>query len=146
LKIDGTEAANADVLGLVREHLLKPQPTWLIVVDQADSFHSTATGYTEKPHLHAQYRRLLQYIPDCPHGSVLLTTRDKKIANSFAKPVDIEQISPLRPDESEDLMRRLLPREQWLGEPILELTDRLNHFPLAIIQACSLMSGNGMGT
>ncbi|KAF2651873.1 hypothetical protein K491DRAFT_75781 [Lophiostoma macrostomum CBS 122681] len=144
LKIEGVETTNADVLGLVRERLLQPDPKWLMIVDQADGFHNPAIGEVEASKPYAQYRRLLQYIPDCPHGSVLVTTRDKKIANSFAKPADIEQILPLRPDESEDLMRRLLPREQGLGGAIVELTDRLNHFPLAIVQACSLMSGNGM--
>lgn len=146
LKIPGTDAPNADVFGLFRDYLWKGHNgRWFLIIDHADNFQSlTLTPGDSNKHIRLQSKRLLDYIPDCSHGSVLLTTRNKKVATGFADKQGLVQVLPLDRKESEQLVHQLLDTEQFRDGGTAELTEVLNHFPLAIVQATSFIRGNGI--
>ncbi|KAF2178079.1 hypothetical protein K469DRAFT_676405 [Zopfia rhizophila CBS 207.26] len=146
LKIPGTDTPNANVFGLFRDYLWKGhRGRWVMIIDHADDFQSlTLTQGDSNTHIRLQSKRLLDYIPDCSHGSVLLTTRNKKVATSFADKDGLEQVLPLSRKESEQLVHQLLDTEQCREGGVDELTEVLNHFPLAIVQATSFIRGNGI--
>jgi tetratricopeptide (TPR) repeat protein len=146
LNTQGTDAPNADVFGLFRDYLRKGyNGRWVLIIDHADDFESLIlTPGDNNKHIGLQSKRLLDYIPDCSHGSVLLTTRNKKVATRFADKQGLEQVLPLVRKESEQLVYQLLDTEQCRDGGIDELTEVLNHFPLAIVQATSFIRGNGI--
>lgn len=138
LEIEGVDAPNADVFGLVRHCLSNPERgPWVMIIDHADDFQSLTISQRGK--------KLGDYIPDCLHGSVLLTTRNKKVAAKFADKAfegGIEEVAPLLQKESEQLVYQLLDQKQYQDGGVSELTKFLNYFPLAIVQAASFIRGN----
>lgn len=135
LQIEGRDAPDADVFELVRHNLEKPERgRWVMIIDHADDSQSLTLPQGGK--------KLHKRIPDCSHGSVLLTTRNKKVATLFAD--ELEEVPPLFPKESEELMQQLLKTKHYQEGGLDELTRLLNHFPLALVQAASFIDGNDM--
>ncbi|KAJ4300830.1 hypothetical protein N0V90_002918 [Kalmusia sp. IMI 367209] len=118
---------------------------WVMIIDHADDLQSlTLTQAETNGKIRLQSKRLLDYIPDCSHGSVLLTTRNKKVAASFAGRGRLEQVLPFNKKDSKELVHRFLEAKHCRGGGTDELIDVLNHFPLAIVQATSFIQGNGI--
>lgn len=140
LEIPGVEAPNADVFELLKHTLEKRERgRWVMIIDHADDSQSLTLPQGGK--------KLHKRIPDCLHGSVLLTTRNKKVAALFADKADqngLEEVPPLSQKESQELMQQLLDTKQYQDGGVDELTKLLNHFPLAIVQAASFIRGNGI--
>lgn len=145
LQIPGLDAPNADVLGSLRGHLQVPFGRWLLIIDQADDFQSLTFEQPDRgSYTSPQSKRLLDYIPDCNHGSILLTTRDRKIASRFTGRKGLEQVLPFNKQESKELVTRILSPSQCRHGGVEELTEVLSHFPLAIKQATSFILGNNI--
>ena len=92
-----------------------------------------------------------QYIPNCAHGTLLVTTRDLKVGRSLTKgntPIRVEKMST---HESINMLRNELG-ETGLGSPQAtdedfdRLATALEHLPLAMVQASSFIKENSMNT
>jgi len=111
---------------------------WLMILDNADdvdiSFPAVNQGSSVGP---------AEYIPKCPHGSVLVTTRDKQLAMKFGATIQIPKLTEL---ESAEFIKRKLElgdtEAEEQSEEIRNLTDQLEHLPLALVQATAFIKGN----
>jgi tetratricopeptide (TPR) repeat protein len=89
--------------------------------------------------------KLAGYIPDCPHGSVLVTTRDKKVAVRICKnisPLSLINVLPMGKAEAADLVYQVLAGEDYSDEDVRQLTQSLEYIPLAITQAAAFILEN----
>lgn len=145
LKIPEADSPKADILVLVRNWLRtkKDSGNWLMIVDNADDFEmffksSRAQGKRSFS------GRLADYIPDCAHGAVLLTTRDKKVGIGMVKRMNsLIQVKRMRDLEAVDLVRKILEDEtEYKTEDITKLANKLEYIPLALTQAAAFIWEN----
>lgn len=117
-----------------------------MIIDNADDpdiFSETDGADTTR-----EVTDVLQYIPDCEQGSILITTRDLKAGGSLTKgnvPICVERMST---NESVEMPRNEL-EETGLGsqradENFDRLAAALGHLPLAMVQAASFIKENSM--
>ena len=79
LGISGCEYDKMDVKRLVRDRLSSESADqWLLVFDDADDVRMWVDKSTPESD------RLIDYLPKSSHGSIILTTRNKKTAVRFA--------------------------------------------------------------
>ncbi|KAK3990682.1 hypothetical protein QBC44DRAFT_324600 [Cladorrhinum sp. PSN332] len=133
-KVPGYDDPRMDVLQLVQKWLCdKSNGHWLMIVDNADDFELMCN----QPH------SLQQYLPDCSHGLILITTRNKQVAVRLTKTTSLLAVPPMDVEESVDLLRDKLcdPRD---CSDLEQLALRLEHLPLALIQAALFMQGRSI--
>src|SRR5947209_12726905 len=84
---------------------------------------------------------LAQYLPRSAHGSILITTRDRRVGERFAgrdKPIIVQ---PLEITDAVSMLRSRLPDDLvWIAAEVIELLENLQTLPLAIAQAASYIS------
>lgn len=148
LKIPGCDSPKADILTLVRNWLRikKDSGNWLLIVDNADDFEM----FFKPSSTHGKRSfsgRLADYIPDCAHGAVLLTTRDKKVGIGMVKRMhSLLQVRRMGDLEAVDLVRKILEDEdEYTKEDITELATKLEYIPLALTQAAAFIWENTWG-
>lgn len=89
--------------------------------------------------------KLADYIPDCPHGSILVTTRDKRVAVRILKntsPLSLINVLPMGQTEAAELVHQVLAGEDYSDEDVCQLTQSLEYIPLAITQAAAFILEN----
>ncbi|RDW63389.1 hypothetical protein BP6252_10934 [Coleophoma cylindrospora] len=142
LKIPGISEPMADAKNLVREKLNDEKTgQWLIIVDNADDIDvlSQETGIDNLP--------LIDYLPSSSKGSIIFTTRTRVAA---VEQVDTQEnrikVAAMSTKEAKDLLEATLGETATNQEPgaVDELLNMLAHLPLAIIQAASFISKNGI--
>ncbi|KAB5581215.1 hypothetical protein GE09DRAFT_1279974 [Coniochaeta sp. 2T2.1] len=82
------------------------------------------------------------YIPDCAHGSVLVTTRNKETGSRLAngkRPIEVRQLDE---NESDQLLRTKLEDENLDHDELRVLSSRLEYLPLALVQAAAFIQEN----
>ena len=137
IRTDACEVGRSDTLQTVSKWLSdgKNGP-WLLILDNADDARvllDLQVDNTARDVAPAK-RRLTDYIPQVPHGVVLVTTRDRTsgwaLTGDYSTPIKVESMDPL---ESLELLKGKLPTES--GSEAVELVIELEHVPLAIAQA-----------
>ncbi|KAK1569875.1 P-loop containing nucleoside triphosphate hydrolase protein [Colletotrichum navitas] len=149
-RIPGHDDSKSDVPMLVRRWLEKKERgRWIMIIDNADDkelFFPSETGRanTSKETSAQSSSRLSDYLPDCAHGSILITTRDKRAALRFSqgKPSIIE-IEKMNQNETGQLLQRTLGKEAPLEE-VSSLSARLEYLPLALVQAAAFIQENSI--
>jgi tetratricopeptide (TPR) repeat protein len=140
LRIPGITNDNADIKQLVKEALSSDTVgDWLMIVDNADDpgiIMGSADG-DPRP------ARLSDCLPRSKGGSVLFTTRNRKVAG------DLTQNSVLGVDnmsvpEARQLLAQQITTKTSLDdeEAISELLGLLTNLPLAIVQAAAFINNN----
>ncbi|KAF1953171.1 hypothetical protein CC80DRAFT_451183, partial [Byssothecium circinans] len=121
---------STSVLSDIRNHLdQRENGRWVMIIDHVDDLQNLGD--------------LGSYIPSSSHGSVLFTTRNRKIATEVADKSSDERIGPLSQHECVELLYQLLDTDQIQdGSGVPELTQLLECFPQAIVQAASFMRKN----
>lgn len=148
LNIPGCSDREADVLRLTRDWLKNQTDVrWLMIIDNADNeklFFGSEAEEQRKEVLDSGLAasRLIQYIPECPHGASLLTTRNKKVAVKFTKGRNLIELRGLETDESIELVSALIDPNGSQKEDIKILLERLDNIPLALTQATAYMQEN----
>lgn len=143
--IPGLENPNVNILALVKEWLEKnDRGQWLMVIDNADDKKLFFEMLPEGDSTSREDSYLGRYIPECRHGSVLITTRNKQAGLSLAQgkaPIEIEKMSQ---SEAKQLVLKMLNGDEISPEPeeILLLSSRLEYLPLALAQAAAFIQGN----
>ncbi|SPO03830.1 uncharacterized protein DNG_06513, partial [Cephalotrichum gorgonifer] len=143
-RIPGYDNPKADMLLLVKEWLeRKDRQCWLMVLDNADDaqLFFPSTREPEQANSISQDEHLGQYIPECAHGSILITTRNKQAGLKLAKRPPLE-IGRMNDDESEQLLRTNLGGQDVATDELLILSYRLEHLPLALVQATAYIEAN----
>ncbi|KAF6823032.1 kinesin light chain [Colletotrichum plurivorum] len=140
-KVPGYNDPKVDILATVYDWLMRrDQGSWLMILDNADDaelfFPTTNTDDS-----------LGQYIPECAHGSILVTTRNKQAALKLAKGKPPIELDTMNDQESQQLLRAGLGG--WASgldtQETNDLTSRLERLPLALAQAAAFMEANTMG-
>src|SRR6266516_263819 len=133
LEIQGIEDEKADVKNLVKQRLSHESAgQWLMILDSADDEAIWGTKSI-----------LTDYLPNSPVGSVLVTTRNRRVAINLAGKESIE-LQEMKEDEALDTFRGLLAKPDILTDldATLTLLGRLTYLPLAIVQAALYININ----
>ncbi|KAK0619529.1 hypothetical protein B0T14DRAFT_479768 [Immersiella caudata] len=136
----------ADVLLLVKEQLeRKSHGPWLMVIDNADDIdiflNQPVTASSPRS---PEGRPLARYIPECAHGSILVTTRNKEAGSRLTKgrrPIEVRKMDV---DESGQLLRMKLEEDLDGSELVAALSSRLEYLPLAMAQAAAFIQEKSM--
>ena len=149
LKLPGLHDPGIDVVRSVSDWLSEDDNgSWLLVLDNADDqqmLFGSGAQPTLQDVLQQQLGRLIQYLPRSACGSTLITTRDRRVGERLAerdKPIDV---LPLEAEHAKSMLLSRLPDDLgWTAAEVLELLDSLQHLPLAIMQAASYISEEGV--
>jgi tetratricopeptide (TPR) repeat protein len=130
----------ADVKKLVKESLSKDNiGPWLLIVDNADD----SKMLFERDAEDSTALALIDYLPFSRNGSIIFTTRNRKVAVKLAG-TNVIQVSLMKPDDAKEVLRGcLLDKDLLLDtEAAAKLLDLLGYLPLAIVQAAAYMNEN----
>ncbi|EGU80995.1 hypothetical protein FOXB_08470 [Fusarium oxysporum f. sp. conglutinans Fo5176] len=144
-KIPGHEDPTFDVLQVVQDWLeSKESGPWLMVIDNADDlqlFFPQNESSKMKPNTD---KSLSQFIPQCAHGRVLITTRNMQVGSRLTKgkyPIEVGQMSD---QEACQLLRQGIHQEDESEKDLLQLSSRLEFLPLALVQAAAFIQENSI--
>ncbi|KAF7511349.1 hypothetical protein GJ744_004914 [Endocarpon pusillum] len=120
---------------------------WLMILDNADDSSQLWVD-------------LSSYIPDCEHGSILITTRDSKLGRRLVNGRSLLQIQKMSPEEAVMMLKTRLstkgetspitpvtpaPYQQPVSDnDLLRLAQSLDYMPLAIVQAAGFITDNAI--
>jgi tetratricopeptide (TPR) repeat protein len=146
LSLRGWDDPKVDSLKLVHEWLSDEyNGEWLLAVDNADDAEIFFGNKSRDP---AQKREdsksLARYLPQSSKGSILVTTRDKRVGEQLAgreKPVEV---LPMNASDSIDLLQSRIAKDDWSDSDAMKLVEELAYLPLAITQAAAFISENGL--
>ncbi|KAM0486860.1 hypothetical protein ACHAPX_000124 [Trichoderma viride] len=123
---------------------------WLMVIDNADDMDiffpnqlkQDTSGEGSQTRAALASGNLARYIPDCNHGSVLITTRDKKAGVRLSQGLSPIEIDKMTDDEAYQLVQRIMTTQQISIDETVRLLSKLEHLPLALAQAASFIQEN----
>jgi tetratricopeptide (TPR) repeat protein len=146
VKIPGRKELKADIFKLVHDWLRDERNgKWLLVLDNTDDARwlletHTATGAVPVSGSHdGSTRPLWEYLPQSQHGSVLVTTRSRSIAQKLVEERDIIAVEPMDKAHAVALFERKLLIESD-GEDTVDLVAALEFMPLAVVQAAAYIN------
>lgn len=126
---------------MVKKWLRKEKRKWLLVLDSLDDDGVLKLRQETGTAGASQTRRqqpvsLLDFLPQTPNGSLLLTTRTTSVAHQLAEPRDCISVDPMIPTEAVALLAKKLD-----GDPddrdLHSLAGLLEFMPLALVQAAA---------
>ncbi len=130
----GCDAPQTNVLQLVKDWLEGEESgRWLLVIDNADNMEMLYGP---------QSSDLASYFPRSNNGSILMTTRYRKVGIKFATAKNTISIPVLSPDESHQFLESRLGHEVREDNNRRELAEELGNIPLALVQAASFITEN----
>lgn len=145
VKINGRKDPKANIFQLVQEWLRDSRKGgWILVLDNADDagylFESAVASVdAQADGVESIHKRLIDYLPTSEHGSIIITTRTRKVALRVIDERNMIVIQPMASQLAVLLLeRRLGSREDALVAQ--ELVAELEHMPLAISQAAAYIS------
>lgn len=140
LKIKGRQDPKADILELFRIWLQDGKKgAWIMVLDSVDD----ASFLLELPNPARleRRRRLIDYLPACEHGHLLITSRSKSEARRLVLNSQMIHVPPMDDNQAQALL------EQKLGvddcAQYQKLAAALDHLPLAMAQAAAYIYERG---
>ena len=148
-KIPGHNDPEADTLSLVRTWLERTyRDRWLMVIDNADDtelfFQPRQQDNTHPSAPTIRAGQLGSFVPTCPHGSVLITSRNKQTASRLAPgkpPIGVGSMTDM---EALQLVRVAMGDDEIPAEITTPLAARLEHLPLALAQASAFIRENSI--
>ncbi|MCJ1386808.1 hypothetical protein MMC17_009936 [Xylographa soralifera] len=156
-----------DMLEQVRTWLLNPNNgSWLMIIDGADdmdTFNSAlptnSTNGTFVPmQALSSMPKLGYYIPAPAHGKLLFTTNNRSTAEFLASKGQVVEVKSMgRVDASLLLEKKLTEKtahwsdekssqQIWHEDELQELAKKLDHIPLALVQAASYLRETSLST
>ncbi|KEY71346.1 hypothetical protein S7711_10245, partial [Stachybotrys chartarum IBT 7711] len=138
-QIPGYEDPKKDILLLVKGWLeRKDRGQWVMVLDNADDIQlffppplEATSSSAESNHGYS----FSDYLPECAHGALLVTTRNKQLGVKLSKGQRIIEVVRMDEHESEHLLRAKSINAS--STDLLSLSARLEHLPLALVQAAA---------
>ncbi|KAJ0108861.1 hypothetical protein J7T55_011355 [Diaporthe amygdali] len=151
-QVPGWDDPKSDVPMLVRRWLEKRERgRWAMIIDNADNSELFFPSKSEQADTAAANsattsNRLSDYLPDCTHGSILITTRDKKTAVRFLQGKSpLVEVDKMSESEAGRLLHKTLG-DRIPAEEAACLFARLEYLPLAIAQAAAFIQENSIST
>ncbi|KAK1983101.1 hypothetical protein LZ30DRAFT_624045 [Colletotrichum cereale] len=142
-KVPGYDNPQADVFTLVKTWLEgRDCGRWLMVIDNADDtqlFFPPPSENSTNPK-----GGLGRFVPECSHGSVLITTRNKQVASKIVRGKSLIEIGEMSENEAHQLVHQLLHDDEVSAEEMANLSSQLEHLPLALAQAAAFMQENSI--
>jgi hypothetical protein len=155
----GRQNPQANIFQLVHDWLWdKKKGSWVLILDNVDdaaflvddvgglaTTNAGSDGQASSRE-HADPRPLLAYLPQCDHGSILITSRSRSEASKLVEEADIIAVGPMdRKDATRLFEKKLAPeklRQHAAGDAdkTAELVAALEYMPLAIVQAAAYIS------
>ncbi|KAH7013689.1 hypothetical protein EDB80DRAFT_863617 [Ilyonectria destructans] len=148
--IPGHDDPKADLLDLVRRWLETTYQTrWLMVIDNADDtelffpcHQEEGSSKTANAVTHTD-RGLGHYIPECRHGSIFVTTRNKQTGLRLTRGKPPIEVGNMDGNEAHLLLCAILENDQLSKDETSPLSSKLEHLPLALAQAAAFIQANG---
>jgi tetratricopeptide (TPR) repeat protein len=140
LRIPGITDDNVDVRKLVKDALSSGSlDDWLMIVDNADD-SGLLFGTADNSLMST---RLNDYLPHSSRGTILFTTRSRKVAGDLT-PSSVLELNDMSKAEARQLLARRLTKQGLLDDEMAvdELLERLTYLPLAIVQAAAFINNN----
>ncbi|KAF4460754.1 kinesin light chain [Fusarium albosuccineum] len=142
--IQGYDDPKVDLLRLVKRWLeRKHKVPWLMVIDKADDTELFFQQETNERMLKIgqteirQHRELVDYIPECSHGAILFTTRDR--GSPLVRGVSLIEVGNPNERDVYHFMQSILNNQPTLKSDAARLSSRLDGSPLALALAVSFM-------
>jgi len=141
----GYDDPKMDVLLVVKKWLERRDCSkWLMVIDNADDTQvffgqpaeSANTGTSKLD------GNLARYLPECAHGAILVTTRNKQTGSRLTYGKGLIEVGEMDEDESDQLLRTVLNGVSTTSEELSMLSSRLECLPLALVQATAFIQEN----
>ena len=147
VKISGWQNPMANIFQLVHHWLCDERKgKWVLILDNVDDAgflvedrRTGREGQTSSIE-NAESRSLMSYLPQCLHGSILITTRSEDEALSLVEQRNIITIEPMSSEDALKLFETKLGGDDDgsdNGDVIAELLVALELMPLAIVQAAA---------
>ncbi|KAF5024988.1 hypothetical protein F66182_2939 [Fusarium sp. NRRL 66182] len=144
-KIPGHDDTTSNALKAVRDWLTsKESGKWLMIIDNADDMQLFFPS--DEPHHSTcgDQDSLGQYIPDCTHGSVLITTRNMQAGSRLTKGKRPIEVDKMNDHESTQLLCQGIQQGDESLKDLLQLSSRLEFLPLALVQAAAFIQENSI--
>ncbi|KAK7219006.1 hypothetical protein V2G26_007009 [Clonostachys chloroleuca] len=143
-QIPGFHDPKVDILLLMKDWLeRKDSGPWLIVLDNADDmqlfFGSRVAASSSAGLSQAGPGRFSDYVPECRRGSLLVTTRNKRLGIRLAKGRQPVEVSCMNEGESEQLLLATLGNIGATTTELSLLSSQLEHPPLVLVQAATFI-------
>lgn len=142
-QILGYDDPEVNILSLVQQWLRMPcNGQWLMVVDNADdmqAFYGQPRDIYDTLSVSEKDVCLAKYIPDCSHGSILITTQNEQIGIRLAQRHQPILVQPMTRKESQILLRKQLKGVYPTNNELSEISTRLEHIPLALVQGAAFI-------
>lgn len=141
--------SQADIFDLVKRWLQNEKNgPWLVVLDSADddeilTLQEVRRLSATSPRPSGRIRRLTDYLPWSPHGTVIVTTRSIEVAEQLVEHRNIVRIEPMALDEATELLRRKIDAYDERSN-LDELAKVLECIPLALVQAAAYINKRGI--
>lgn len=145
--IPGRDDPKADLCQLVKTWLERSQQSrWLMVIDNADDtelFFNIQRQDDASVSAHAgRHKHLGRYLPQCTHGSILVTSRNKQTVIRFTAGIHSIKVQKMTDEEARQLVHTTMDDDGISRASITHLATRLEHLPLALVQATAFMLEN----
>ncbi|KAK8120307.1 hypothetical protein PG999_004427 [Apiospora kogelbergensis] len=147
LKLPGRTNPQTNIFQLLYDWLRgENSGRWVLILDNVDAadflLHNPAGHSEQRDGADSQSQPLVSYLPNCQHGSILVTTRSKHAALTLAEERDIIAVDPMHQVEAMTLAQKKLERLDKQGdiETLKLLVQTLECMPLAIVQASAYIS------
>ena len=145
LRVFGRKDPKANIFRLLRNWLRDEENgLWLVILDNADDvgflLEPGSAGTDNDGHGSALDREpaLIDYLPVCDHGTVLITSRNRREALRLVDDNEIVPVAPMDRGDAVALLEKKLPHRYGHTE-LIELATCLEHMPLAMTQAAALV-------
>ena len=145
-KLPGWSQPDSDILRLVHSWLCdEANGRWVMIIDNADDLdvfsYPSDRGKSTKDNVSSNaVAALLEFLPQSPNGSLLITSRSRDVAfrltGSYA---DIIMVHPMGQVHALVLLQNKLERS-FEQDDAVALVEALDYMPLAITQAASYIS------
>jgi hypothetical protein len=145
VKISGRQDPQANIFQLVHDWLRDDRKgKWVLILDNVDDARFLVEARsTEQGRINSigdgKPRSLVEYLPQCPNGSILITTRSKDMALKLVEECDIIAVEPMNKADALEFFSKKYRRAED-GNDATELVAVLEFMPLAIVQATSYIS------
>nr|WNZ75487.1 hypothetical protein [Trichoderma harzianum] len=132
-----------DMLLLVKNWLEeKDHGEWLMIIDNADDmqlFFGQPAGTATNPSKEKDEKNLARYLPECAHGTIFITTRNKQVGVRMTKGRQPIEVLRMNEEESAQLLRARLKDTSATTTELSTLSSQLEHLPLALAQAAAFI-------
>ncbi|KAG7284986.1 hypothetical protein NEMBOFW57_009604 [Staphylotrichum longicolle] len=146
-RVPGHNDPKANVFTLVKTWLeSKDCRPWVMVIDNADDTHLFfgLQGDSENGSSLNHEGSLGRYIPECSHGTFLVTTRNKQAGSRLSKGKRLIEVGKMDDDETTELLCAWFDDADAASDDYSTLSSRLEHLPLALAQAAAFIQENTM--